>query len=577
MALPNNPNSGEGGTLRRIADAITGTAKGIGQQVTGSAAREEAIEANRERKKQVTLLEKIEENTRGGGQEDEGEEEEKSKGLLGAIFGLFGAIKNFSVVGFVGGLFKGLFGAMGRAIMSGLSGIASFLGKGLLALGRTIFSLKFLKTFITRIFPLAAIFATLGAGIYAAFQSFMNGGTIGEIIGNFFGGMLEFITFGLIDSESVVEAVTGFFEWVGGIWESIKDTFNSAMETVSGFIDEYIVTPISDMFSYLGGLFSEYIGDPIRNAFEVIGGFLNEYLVEPITNAFSGLAEWFSGIFEPVMSFLEDFGLPEMVIFTNPITGTEYTVGPWYPFRVENSDSGTSALSSETTMSESTTENADGSVTETSSYRDYIKDVGSMTDMDGNYTADTTRIMVESENSTMNTDADGYRRGRSTEDDMMIEFDARSGVANIDGEEVDKSVYRAAKRAAETGGDVDAIRDAIAQQEAFNELSWWRRARSLASGADPRDLLAQQEGDDRDIDAIAMERVESGRALNSGEAVDVSTGEIASSREEGTNVTVVAPTTSTSNVSSSNNVAVSPSVRSQDSTMSQYQMNAAVG
>lgn len=577
MALPSNPDSGGGGTLARLANSIKGTAKGIGQQVTGSAAREEAIEAQRERKKQVQLLEKIEENTRTGGGDGDGgnEEEQKSKGLLGAIFGLFTAIKSFSITGFVSGLFKGLFRAMGRALMSGLRGIASFIGKGLKALAGRIFNLKFLARFVTRIFPLAAIFAAVGKGIYDAFQSWMQGGSIGEVIGNFFGGMIEFITFGLIDSETIVNAVTGFFDWMGSVWESIKEAFNTALETVTGFIDDYIVTPITEAFSFIGTLFQDYIATPIRNAFETIANFMNEYIVDPITNAFNAVSEWFSSLFEPIVSFFDDFGLPEMTIFTNPITGTEYTVGPWYPFR--STEEGATTLDGSTSISnESTT--TDGVTDEQRKMDEYIMSRGQYTDEDGNLTDDSTTILSESTREREITDADGNVIGTQLQNESVLaDFNTRTGVATIDGEEVDKNVYRAARRAAESGGDAFDVREAIAMQEAYNELSWWRKAKSVATGADPRDLLAQQEGDDRDIEAIAMERVERGRVIDSATGIDEATGTLASAREEGTNVTVVAPTTSTTSVNNANNVAVSPAVRSQDSTMSQYQMNAAVG
>lgn len=579
MALPSNPNSGGGGTLQRLVESVKGTAKGIGQQVTGSAAREEAIEANRERKKQVALLEKIEENTRKGGEgddDDKNEGEQKSKGLLGAIFGLFAAVKAFSITGFVSGLFKGLFGAMGRALMAGLRGIAGFIGRGLLALGRSIFNAKFLLRFVTRIFPLAMIFAALGKGIYDAFTSWMEGGTIGEVIGNFFGGLIEFITFGLIDSETIVSAVTGFFDWMGSVWQSIKDAFNTALETVTGFIDEYIVTPISEAFAFVGQLFKDYIADPIRNAFETISNFMTEYIVDPITNAFNAVSEWFSSLFDPIVSFFDDFGIPEMHLFTNPITGNEWTIGPWYPFR--STEEGATTISASDSVSSTTTTNADGSVDEQRAMDEYIMSRGQYTDIDGNLTDDTTEILSESTRERQVTDADGNVIGTRLENESVFaDFNTRTGVATIDGEEVDKSVYRAARRAAESGEDAFGVREAIEMREAYNELSWWRRARSIATGADPRDLLAQQNGDDRDIESIAMERVERGRVIDSATGIDEATGTLASAREEGTNVTVVAPTTSNTNVNSSNNVAVSPSVRSQDSTMSQYQMNAAVG
>lgn len=562
---------GGGGTLSKIFESVKGTATGIGQQVTGSAAREEALEANRARQKQVVLLEKIEENTKGdgdgeGGDEDKGEE--KSKGLLGSVMALFGAIKAFSFGGFVKSMFSGVFNFAGKAVMAGV---------------RAIFNPKNLLKFVTKIFPLAALFGSLANGVWEAFNTFMSGGSIGEVIGSFLGGILEFLSFGLLDADQIkdafMNALNMFDEW---IIQPITGFFTDLGTTISTYWNDYIVSPVMGVIDYLGGIFtgvfetvgglvdtiagyfSEYVAEPLGNLF-------NTYIIDPIKNIFGGVSEFFTDIFDTVISFLEDFGIPA-IGFDIPLYGP-VEFGPWYPFRTEGSSEGTVAVSSETQMSSSVTEGADGT-TETQSSQDYIKSVGSITDLDGSLTDDVTTIMVADSNASRKTDANGNVISENFADNSkMIEFNATTGESTIDGELVDKSVYRAAKRAAEQGGDVAAVQDAIDQQEAYLKLSWWRQARALA-GADPRDLLAQQEGDDRDLEVISADRMERSSAVAlSGDAVDDGTTDVANASEESTNnvVVVSAPTTNVANNASNNNVAIAPPIRNQESTISRYQ------
>ena len=579
MALPSNPNASGGGTLSRILETITGTAKGIGQQVTGSAAREEALEAQRARQKQVSLLEKIEENTRSQNEGDGGDKEEDSKGggILAAIMGLFGAIKAFSITGFIKGLFSSIFRFMGRALWTGLKSIGSFIGKGImgigrllfrgiLAIGRTLFSLKFLKRLLFRIFPLAMLFGAIGSGILDAFNSFMNGDSIGTIIANFLGGMIEFITFGFIDSETIVNAVTGLFDWIGEIWETMKTAFTNGLNAVLGFVDTYITTPVTEAFGYIGELFNTYIatplgeiwttvsdtlsaawetvstfindnlitpisnlfgtisdafttyvGDPIWNAIETVSNLINDYLITPITNAFSGLSDWFSSLFDPVMEFLSDFGLPEMTIFTNPITGTEYKIGPWYPFR-----------SDEVPQTEIPGEGASGTT-------ESANDLSPAAEMP---------MVVDP----------------SIAIAMRRQTEQQQREAEISEIEREIAVEQARINRSNAGENEYFGREHVGREESAERIAELQER-----------LAALNPAPVQPIGGVGT------TVTGAGDGVDRATAELNNSTLNNTNVTVVAPTTSSTNVNNSNNVAVSPSVRSQDSTMSQYQMNAAVG
>jgi hypothetical protein len=310
-------------------------------------------------------------------------------------------------------------------------------------------------------------------------------------------------------------------------------------------MNDYIISPISDLF--------------------------NTYIVEPLMSVIEPIAGWLERMMNRVVSFLEDFGIPA-IGFDIPLYGP-VEFGPWYPFREDGSDTGTTAVTAGDTVETTSTTNAEGETTETTDQTGYIKTVGSITDMDGSYTEDETRILVDGYRGQETTDADGNTVASASEESIMLNFDANTGVATVNDEVVDKSVFRAGKNAAAEGGDVQMVQDAIDQQKAYLELSWWRKARAL-SGSDPRDLLAQQMGDDRDLDIISADRMERavGAALT-GEAVDQSSDQVADAAAQSGNNTVVisAPSTNVSNNASNNNVAIAPPIRNQESTISRYQ------
>lgn len=195
-----------------------------------------------------------------------------------------------------------------------LDGIMSMLGTGILNAAKFLFNPKNLLKAFTKFLLPAMIIGSLVNGIIDGFKAFMETGSIAEALIAGFGGILSFLTFGLIDAKTI---------------RSIVDWF-------SGFVTDYIIQPLKDFFGFLGKSFDKYIAQPILEAFNFVGDMLNEYIVEPIKTFFAPLVYFFKNIKDQVFGFLEGFGIPE-VGFTIPVIDKKVSIGPFFPFKKESS------------------------------------------------------------------------------------------------------------------------------------------------------------------------------------------------------------------------------------------------
>lgn len=201
-----------------------------------------------------------------------------------------------------------------------LDGIMGMLGSGIMKAAKFIFNPKNLLKAFTKFLLPAMIIGSLINGIMDGFKAFMETGSIAEALIAGFGGILSFLTFGLIDAETI---------------RSIVDWF-------SGFVTDYIIQPLKDFFGFLGESFDKYIAKPIMEAFGFVGDMLNQYIVEPIKKFFTPLVDFFNNIKDQVFGFLEGFGIPE-VGFTIPIIDKKVSIGPFFPFKKETSKVSTPA------------------------------------------------------------------------------------------------------------------------------------------------------------------------------------------------------------------------------------------
>lgn len=405
---------------------------------------------------------------------------------------------------------------------------------------------------MAKIFYPLTIIMTVYDTVKGAIEGFSEDGIVGGIFGAFEGLVTSLITVPLDMIKSAVSWVAGFFgfENVEQALDSFSftDIFSSVMDGVKEFvlmIPEYIMQG----FNWLGEQMSK-IGDFIyENLLAPILETFNDLIVEPLGNLFAPMGEWFSGKMRMLMGFLEDFGIPE-ISFDIPIYGA-VTLGPWYPFRNENSDAGTTALESETTTSSVSTQSSTGESSESESFRDYIRSTGSITGMDGEYTEDMTVVSVSD-----STTTDGNYQAN----DAFLTFNARTGESRYNGEDVSKDVYMAGKMSAMEGGTTADIELAMARAEAYNQLSWWNSAKALA-GSDPIELLAEQEGQSFTVADLVP-------GSSTGSNIDTDSVAVADANRDaqtgGGNTNVVAPTTNNVN----NQTVASPrrSARNQDPT-----------
>lgn len=147
---------------------------------------------------------------------------------------------------------------------------------------------------------LDTIMSFLGDGLMSAFKRILNPMAILKALGKVF-------AIGMI---------------VGALFEGVMDGFDEFMKT--GDIGKALIAGLAGIIDFLTfGLFDK---EKIK---EVIGDFSKwtyDHLVKPFVNFISSIKDSF-------MSMLEGIGIPEMTIFKNPITDTEYKVGPFYPFK----------------------------------------------------------------------------------------------------------------------------------------------------------------------------------------------------------------------------------------------------
>lgn len=216
---------------------------------------ESDLEAQRSREHQVELLAKIEENTRPV-TGDVPKETKKEAGSSGGF----------------------------------LEMITNFLGEGFMKAIKTMFSPKNILKFLGKAFAITMVVGALVNGIMDGWKEFAESGDIGEALIKGLGGVLSFLTFGLFDAETV----------------------RSIVDAVSGFVDEYIIQPVTEFAEMLGDAFDKYIKQPVVEFMEPIVGF-------------------FKKIKDNIVGFITNFEIPKFG-FKIPIVNKEVSFGPYKPF-----------------------------------------------------------------------------------------------------------------------------------------------------------------------------------------------------------------------------------------------------
>ena len=213
------------------------------QETLARPSQENMLEAQRAREATVELLKKIEENTRAEAPLEEASKKKSDESKGGSL----------------------------------LDGIFDFVGSTFKNVIKAIFNPRNLLKAFTKVFVPAMIVGSLFNGIVDAFKAFIGGGSFTDVIIAGLGGVLEFLSFGLFDAESLKKVV----------------------EAVDKFVTEYIIDPIAEFF-------------------------------KPISEAVSGL-------FTQMQNFVQNIGIPE-ISFTLPVIGKKLSIGPFYPFKKESTE-----------------------------------------------------------------------------------------------------------------------------------------------------------------------------------------------------------------------------------------------
>lgn len=267
---------------------------------------EEEVENARKMDEQTAYLKEIAENTRPVG--PKGKEEEKEKGGLLDKISDFLTKKAFGWVGrLVMSIGRGIMG-IGKFVVAGLMKLGPIIGNALMGAARFLLNPATLLKFFTKVLPIAAIIGSIASGLFAGFKEFSESGDIGKALIAGLGGILEFLTFGLIGKEQVQALV----DWV------------------SGFVNDYIIEPISEFFAFMGDIFKDYVMEPLKSAFETVFGLVDTYILDPIAEFFKPLTDFVRNLSESVLGWFRDFEIPEIGF---EAFGKKIAIGPWYPFR----------------------------------------------------------------------------------------------------------------------------------------------------------------------------------------------------------------------------------------------------
>lgn len=199
--------------------------------------REGEIDAERQMEEQTAVLHQIEENTRPVDAKPK-KSEKKDDGGGGLFDGLIDTVKTWAM-------------GFGMAFLGKLKVMTLLIGKGLLAGAKILFSGPVLLKLLTKVFPIAMIVGSVVNGLIDGVKKFIETGSITEALIAGLGGMLSFLTFGLVDGETIKNLVSGFTNLVDEyITQPLANFFNNIKDAIVGFIEGIGIPEIS--FSVFG-------------------------------------------------------------------------------------------------------------------------------------------------------------------------------------------------------------------------------------------------------------------------------------------------------------------------------------
>ena len=116
-------------------------------------------------------------------------------------------------------------------IMDILGDIASFIGGALIEVVKSLFNPMAIIRLLGRLAIPALIITTLFAGIMAGWKKYTETGSFTEAIVSYFGGMLEFLTFGLLGEDQLKNAMS----FLGDLFKPVLDSVTTIFDSIKGF------------------------------------------------------------------------------------------------------------------------------------------------------------------------------------------------------------------------------------------------------------------------------------------------------------------------------------------------------
>jgi hypothetical protein len=385
---------------------------------------------------------------------------------------------------------SGPIGKAVAAIKGALGGMMEFFGM----IGSKLSSFGTLFGAVSKIvskiaYPLMIIMSVWDT-VKGALAGWEEGGFVGAI-GGAIKGLFNGLVFGVLDM------IKGAISWIAGALgfdavEEFLDSFSFA-DMFSSFVDailfipkkiqEFIMSPIETLKKLGESMMS--LWDPIKNIMGTLVdaylwlprqlfGLINDYIVTPLKDVFKPVTNFFKGLAQKIMGVFEDFGIPEMGF---SVLGKKFSIGPWYPFRPDEGTVrvGTTSSSSTSGDSSSFSQNVITSGTESG-----------INKRTGRANVDETRILTTSEK---------VSNGTTSFKEDFATFDPKTGKAMLSGDsvggtrEISKRAFSQIKSSAQAG-DNTKIAEIVKEDDAYQKLSWFDKRKVDVGYAKASELLA---------------------------------------------------------------------------------------
>lgn len=374
-----------GDQIKQMSDALLGVFK---------TSMEEKLELERDRKRQLDLLEKIDENTKATGTTDK--KTTNPLGLIGTILaatlgGLVGVlqsyVKNIQVFSkaFYAGLVKlsDVFPALKKVLLN-IELNLDFAGQRIKSIFKSIVgSIDEVAGSIKKFFSISGeskigkLFSAFTEGISKFFAPIEDAfstlkkvsapvSSLASKMSNIFTSIAEFFT-GVVSKMSmfgkVFTAVKGIFKAIALPVQVIMTLYDTVIGAVEGFQKEGLVGGIKGAIT---GFFNSLvfgIADLIKNAAswvleklgfdnaaETLDSFSFQDVFKKFIDAIFSPVETLKSMFSGLLKMLENVGIPEITLLDNKLTG-KVSIGPYYPFKSDQKPSEPSVQKKEQTAS----------------------------------------------------------------------------------------------------------------------------------------------------------------------------------------------------------------------------------